>query len=53
MDELQILRVAKIALKRAHSRIIQLYTKENYDWCGRDLACELVAQQSGVLERVI
>ena len=48
MDELQTLRDAKIVLKRAHSRIIQLYKQEIYDWCGNDLACELVAQKSGV-----
>jgi hypothetical protein len=53
MDELQILRDAKIALKREHSRIIQLYKREIYDWCGNDLACELVAQKSGVPERVV
>ena len=53
MDELKILRDAKIALKREHSRIIQLYKGEIYDWCGHDLACELVAQKSGVVERIV
>jgi hypothetical protein len=53
MDELKSLRDAKIALEREHSRIIQLYKQEIYDWCGNDLACELVAQKSGVLERVV
>jgi hypothetical protein len=40
-------------LKRAHSRIIQLYKQEIYDWCDNDLACELVAQKSGVPERIV
>jgi hypothetical protein len=31
MDELQTLRDAKIARKRAHSRIIQLYKLEIYE----------------------
>jgi hypothetical protein len=31
MDESQTLRDAKIALKRTHSRIIQLYKQEIYD----------------------
>jgi len=53
MDELKILRDAKIALKREHSRIIQLYKGEIYDWCGHDLACELVAHKGGVPERVV
>ena len=53
MDELQTLRDAKIALKRTHSRIIQLYKQEIYDWCDNDLACELVAQKSGLPERIV
>ena len=53
MDELKVLRDAKIALKREHARIIQLYKREIYDWCGNDLACELVAQKSGVSERIV
>jgi hypothetical protein len=53
MDELQVLRDAKIALKRERLRIIQLYKHEMYDWCGDDLACELVAQKSGVPERIV
>jgi hypothetical protein len=53
MDELQILRDAKIALTREHARIIRLYKQEIYDWCDDDLACELVALKSGVRERVV
>jgi hypothetical protein len=53
MDELQTLRDAKIALEREHLRIIQLYKQEIYDWCDDDLACELVAQKSGVPERIV
>jgi hypothetical protein len=53
MDELQLLRDAKIALKRAHSRIIQLYQQEIYDWCGYDLACQIIAQKSGLPEPIV
>jgi hypothetical protein len=53
MDELKILRDAKIALARERSRIIQLYKHEIYDWCSHDLACELVAQKSGVPGRTV
>jgi hypothetical protein len=53
MDELQALRDAKIALKRERSRIIRLYKHEIYDWCDDDLACDLVAQKSGVPKRTV
>jgi hypothetical protein len=53
MDELQLLRDAKIALKREHSHIIQLCKQEIYDRCGYDLACELVAQKSGLPEPIV
>jgi len=53
MDELQLLRDAKIALKREHSRIIHLYEQEIYDRCGYDLACELVAQKSFLPEPIV
>jgi len=53
MDELKVLRDAKLALQREHSRIVQLYKQEIYDWCGNDLACELVSQKSGVPERIV
>ena len=53
MDELKILRDAKIALKREHARIIHLYKQEIYDWCGHDLACELVARKGGVPDRIV
>ena len=53
MDELQLLRDAKIALKREHSRTIHLYKPEIYDRCGYDLACELVAQKRGLPEPIV
>jgi hypothetical protein len=53
MDELKPLRDAKIALQRERSRVIRLYKEEIYDWCSDDLACELVAQKSGLPKQMV
>jgi hypothetical protein len=53
MNELQTLRDEKSALKRSHSRIIQLYKQEIFDWCDHDLACKLAAEKGGVPERIV
>jgi hypothetical protein len=40
-------------MQRENVRIVQLYKLEIYDWCGHDLACQLVAEKTGLPERIV
>lgn len=52
-DQLTAIRNARITVQREHARIVHMYKGEIYDWCGHDLACEIVSQKSGVHERIV
>lgn len=46
VDELATARAARVLLRR----VAKLYKEEIEQWCGHDLACELVAQKTGMSE---
>lgn len=52
-DRLAALRNAHERMKREHGRIVEMYRQEIYDWCGHDLACEIVAGKVGVHQRIV
>lgn len=53
LNNLDVSRAARLRQQRETARIVQLYKGEIYDWCGHDLACSLVAEKTGIHERVI
>ena len=53
MNELAVIRAAHERQQRESARIVHLYRQEIYDWCGHDLACQIVAERVGIPERIV
>lgn len=44
---------ARARLQYTAAQVLTMYKSECYDWCGHDLACQLVAVRTGIAERLI